>query len=98
MYETWLLASISTIAGRLGLPPDLKSPADVEAIPNPKTWIDQQLPPGRAYKETQDQEMMTASIDLDLAASARSFRRLEHGVSEALQAIDAGLRTVTPHF
>ncbi len=98
MYEAWILASISTIAGRLGLPSGLTPPADVEAVPNPKTWIDERLPPGRAYKETQDQEAMTVFMDLALAGSARSFQRLEHGVQEALEAIDAGAKMITPHF
>ena len=98
MYEAWILASISTIAGRLDVPFGLTPPADVEAVPNPKKWIDERLPPGRAYKETQDQEAMTVFMDLALARSARSFRRLEHGVQEALDAIDAGARMITPRF
>lgn len=98
MYEAWILASISTISGRLDLPSGLTPPADVEDVPNPKKWIDERFPPGRAYKETQDQESMTVLMDLTLAASARSFQRLEHGVQEALAAIDAGTTIVTPHF
>jgi hypothetical protein len=98
MFEAWILASISTIAGRLDLPSGLIPPADVEAVPNPKSWIDQHFPRGRAYKETQDQEAMTALMDLGLASSSRSFRRLEHGMQEALTAIDTGTKTITPCF
>lgn len=98
MYEAWILASISTIAGHLDLPAGLMPPTDVEAVPNPKTWIDQRFPLGRAYKETQDQESMTVLMDLALASSAQSFRRLEHGVREALDAIDTGTRMITPRF
>ncbi len=98
MYEAWILASISTIAGRFGLPAELAPPADAEAVPNPKAWIDERLPSGRAYKETQDQEAMTAWIDPVLANSTRSFRRLEHGVQEALEAIDTGAKVVTPRL
>jgi hypothetical protein len=98
MYETWLVASITTLAGRFGLPQGLTSPVDVEEIPNPKNWIDERLPHGRAYKETQDQEAMTVLMDLTLAGSSRSFRRLEHGIREALAAIDNGERLVTPEF
>ena len=98
MYEAWIVASITTIAGRFGLPQNLTCPPDAEAIPNPKSWIDQRMPAGRAYKETQDQEAMTALIDLDLASSCRSFRRLEHGIMEALAAIDVNDKVVTPRL
>ena len=96
MYEAWILASISTIAGRMDVPAGLLPPRDVEEVPNPKTWLDERFPRGRAYKETQDQEAMTVLIDLALASSARSFRRLEHGIQEALEGIDSGTRIVTP--
>jgi hypothetical protein len=59
MYETWFLASIATIAGHRDLPSGLQSPEDAELIGNPKAWINENLPQGRAYKETQDQEAMT---------------------------------------
>lgn len=98
MYETWFLASIETIAGHLGLPADLQPPADVEAIGNPKAWINQQFPPGRAYKETQDQDAMTHLLDIDLARRSRSFRRFLHAVEEALDAIDTSGTMVTPTF
>jgi len=98
MYETWIVASIETIAGKWDVPAGLTPPVDVEAIPNPKTWINEHFPRGRAYKETQDQEAMTVLLDLGLASSARSFRRLDHGLQEAVQAIDTGTRIITPRF
>lgn len=96
MYEAWLLASISTISGRLDLPSGLHPPPDVEAVRNPKAWIDRQFPSGRAYKETQDQEAMTHLMDITSASSSRSFRRLLHAIEQALEAIDFGIREVTP--
>lgn len=98
MYETWFIASIASIAGNLDLPAGLAPPADAEEVRNPKRWIEQYFPPGRAYKETQDQEEMTALLDVTLARSSRSFRRLLHAIDEALDAIDSGKRIVTPHF
>lgn len=98
MYETWFIASIESIAGNLDLPPGLVSPADPEEVRNPKRWIEQYFPPGRAYKETQDQEAMTQLIDVNLARSSRTFRRLLHAIDQALDAIDTGKRIVTPHF
>ena len=98
MYETWFLASIGTIAGHLDLSEVLPSVEDAEAIGNPKAWINRCFPLGRAYKETQDQEAMTHLMDLDLATSSRSFRRLRHAIDEAIKAIDTGARIVTPVF
>ena len=96
MYETWIVASIATIAGHLDLPAGLTPPLDVRRVSNPKAWIDRHFPRGRAYKETQDQEAMTHLMDLDLASSTRSFQRLIHAVQQALDAMDAGSRVVTP--
>jgi len=98
MYETWFLASIATIAGHLDLPNDLIPPPNVEDVPNPKAWIEEHFPPGRAYKETQDQEAMTKLMDIDLASSARSFQRMLHAIRQALEAIDTGEKVVTPRF
>lgn len=98
MYEAWFIASISSIAGHLDLPAGLQPPSDAEAVVNPKRWIEQHFPAGRAYKETQDQEAMTRLLDLSQARSTRSFRRLHHAVDQAIDAIDTGARVVTPHF
>lgn len=98
MYETWFLASIATIAGHLDLPVDLIPPPNVEDIPNPKAWIEEHFPTGRAYKETQDQEAMTKLMDIDLATSSRSFQRMLHAIRQALEAIDTGEKLVTPRF
>lgn len=96
MYETWFLASISTISGHLDLPKGLIPPPNVEDVPNPKAWIEERFPAGRAYKETQDQEAMSNLIDIPLASSARSFKRLLHAIHQALEAIDSGEKVVTP--
>jgi len=98
MYEAWFLASLSTIAGHLDLPSGLEPPENPEAIRDPKAWIQRQFPPGRAYKETQDQEAMTHLLDLNVARCARSFQRLLHAIDEALEGIDAGTKNVTPVF
>lgn len=98
MYETWFLASIATIAGQLDLPDGLIPPPNIEDVPNPKAWIEEHFPAGRAYKETQDQEAMTNLMDIDLASSARSFQRMIHAISQALEAIDTGENVVTPRF
>lgn len=97
-YEAWLVASISTMAGHLDLPEGLEPPANAETIGHPKAWINENFPHGRAYKETQDQEALTHLIDIGLASRTRSFQRLLHAVDEAINAIDEGVRSVTPAF
>jgi len=98
MYETWFVASIATIAGHLDLPEDLTPPPNPEEVPNPKAWIENHFPAGRAYKETQDQEAMTNLLDITLASSARSFQRMLNAIDQALEAIDTGANLVTPQF
>ena len=104
MYETWLLASLETIAGRdlegrPGLAACSLSTADVEMIKSPKNWLNDRSPQGRAYKETEDQEAMTRLLDINLARGrSHSFQRLCHALEEALAAIDTGAKIVTPSF
>jgi hypothetical protein len=96
MFESWFLASIETLADQLVLPDPFTAP-DPEAIGNPKRWLNRHFPPGRAYKETQDQEAMTFLINIKLVEGrSRSFRRLLKAVNEALHAIDCGESLVTP--
>ena len=88
-YESWFLASLDTIKGQSIIPDTAVFTGDAEAIANPKQWLTDQMPPGRAYKETADQPSLTSRIDLDLAhANSRSFRRLCHAVEQLLE--DAG--------
>lgn len=94
-YEAWFLASLETMPG---LPEGLIYPGDVEARVGVKGWLDQHFfPPGRAYKPTINQMPMTKRLDTALARErSRSFRRLWHGVEQALAAMDQGQIIVTP--
>jgi hypothetical protein len=104
MYETWLIASLETIAGkdldsRPGLPTGLTPPEDVETVKSAKSWLNSYFPEGRAYKETEDQLAMTRLLDTALVHQrSRSFRRLRHAVEEAVEAIDQNFKNVTPSF
>ena len=104
MYETWFLASLETIIGkdlngRPGLTKEKSLPAIIESINSPKSWLNDCLPIGRAYKETQDQEPLTQLLDVSLVRErSRSFRRLCQALNEALAAIDNGSKIVTPFF
>jgi hypothetical protein len=101
-YESWFLASISTLAGknigvRLGLPADCVAPGDPESIANPKAWLTERMPQGRAYKETEDQAPMTHSMDHQLVSNTcRSFRRFQHAIQQLVQAVDQGQVIVSP--
>ena len=86
-YEAWFLASLATIAGSYGLPPDLTYPGDVEARRGVKECLTRQMPSHMPYKETVHQAKFTARIDLALARdNSRSFRRLLHAVEQLVQA------------
>ena len=101
-YEAWFLASLETIAGqefggRPGLPAGLTYSGEAENIVGVESWITQNLPQGRIYKETLDQLAMTRLIDTEKARQqSRSFRRLCHALEEVVAAIDGGERIVTP--
>jgi len=101
-YEAWFLASLDSISGRSidgrsGLPAGLSYRGDVEAIVGVKGWLSRQMPEGRVYKETLDQAPLTGMIDIDLAkAGSRSFRRMCHAVTQAVEAIDSGSIFVSP--
>ena len=98
MFETWFLASFATLAGQMELRAD-EPPADAEAVKNPKDWLNQRFPHGRAYKERADQEALTRLLDAELTrTNSRSFRRLCHALTEALAAIDGSAKLVTPSF
>lgn len=89
-YESWFLASLSTIKGRHDISKTAALMGDPEAVPNPKQWLSSQMPSGQAYKETTHQAPLSRVIDLDLAhRSSRSFRRLCHALEQLAASIDA---------
>lgn len=101
-YEVWFLASLNSIRGhpirgRLALDQDVMYAGNLEALAGVKEWITQQMPPGRAYRETADQVSMTSLIDVSLAhTNSRSFRRLCHAVEELQAAMRTGSAEITP--
>jgi len=101
-YEAWFLASLHSIRGHsirggLALDKDVVYEGNLEALSGVKEWITQQMPSGRAYRETSDQVSMTSLIDVSLAhTNSRSFKRLCHAVEELRSAMLAGSAAVTP--
>lgn len=86
-YESWFLASFDTIKGHGSIPDTATFTDNVEEIGNPKQWLENQMPKGRAYKETTHQASFSSRIDLDLALNnSRSFRRLCHALGQLLDA------------
>ena len=101
-YEAWLIASLDSIKDNpRGGSPIISAEAsysgDVESMSDAKDWLGDQMPSGRAYRETTDQASLTNLIDISLAASnSRSFVRLCHAVDEMVAAIDSGTAMITP--
>ncbi len=92
-YEAWFLASLSTVAGQYDLPPTLQYSGNVEGRRDVKGWFSEQMPPGKAYKETFHQVRLTNLLDIDRARrNSRSFRRFYHAVEELVQMADSGGR------
>lgn len=98
-YEAWILASWPSVRGQdvkggATLRPDLEPPLDVERIRNPKAWLTDAMSP--PYKPTLHQASLTGLLDLELATSARSFRRLCDALSQLVANIRQGNSSVTP--
>lgn len=82
-YESWFLASLDTIKGHHGISETATLLEDPEQVSNPKQWLSDQMPSGKAYKETIHQVSLSRIIDLDLAyQNSRSFRRLCHALEQ----------------
>lgn len=105
MYEAWFLACGPALVG-CALP---GCPAFDETfvVPNssdkttrgPKAHIEKHLPRDRGYKETQDPEILTSWLDIEMARqNSRSFQRFLSAVQQLLSAIDDGTSDVTPRI
>jgi hypothetical protein len=99
-YETWLVAGVESLAGRLlsngrtGLPAGIKFPSgDPES--HGKRWLIKNCP---GYRETLHQKELTELLDLDVVREKklRSFRRLENAVAQLTRAAEQGTFISTP--
>ena len=96
-YESWLLASSETIAGRRDMANFIENISDPETVPNPKKWLTERMQGTRAYKETSDQAALTEIVDLSLLRDrSRSFRRLEHALEQIITCLDTNTVMITP--
>jgi hypothetical protein len=75
MFETWIVAAASSLAGVNGLPDPLTTPQDPEGKGLGKAWLKKQLP--RKYSETVDQPRFVAKMDMMLCSqNSPSFDKL----------------------
>jgi hypothetical protein len=98
-YESWLLAAIECLKGKLLCPenrPGVRGDAapiesDTEQSPrDAKRELGRRMHNG--YKASTDQKPLTELLDLNAlrGLGLRSFRRLDHAVADLVQAIRAG--------
>jgi hypothetical protein len=106
-FESWLIAGVESLAGKL-LPPDNRPgvkegvtvpEGNLEAAPrDAKKWLRQHM--HSAYKQTIDQEPLTRLLVEDLgplrSSGLRGFRRLKKALQELTNAIRSGTHIVTP--
>jgi hypothetical protein len=76
-YESWFVATMESLRGLRDIRADAVSLPFPEERRDAKGYVKSWMPPGRAYKETQDQPALTAKLDLPTAhRRSRSFRRM----------------------
>lgn len=93
-YESLLIASYPSLPGRRE---NVALPENVEDAPRgAKGWLKRNLDGG--YKEAEDQVILTRAMNFDHVRqrNIRSFRRLEHAVTELATAISTGNHIVSP--
>jgi len=83
-FEAWFLAAAPSLRGKRGLPADLESPADPEAIQGVKEWLTSRMPHDRSYGETLDQAALAAQFDLEAARQSDSFDKCYREVARLL--------------
>lgn len=85
-YETWFVAALESLRGSCGISGAAIAPPNPESRRDAKSWVEEFMPPGRAYSETGDQPAMSAVFDLGLAHRRnRSFRKLVKAVGDLLR-------------
>lgn len=86
-YEAWFLASATSLAGECGLPVDLCTQSDPEAVRGAKERLRNLMPAGRRYRETADQAALTSKFDLTMArTNSPSFEKFYRDVARLMGA------------
>lgn len=72
-------------ASQIGLPPDLQTPPDPEAIRGAKEWLTQRMQGARSYSPTLDEPVLARLFDLDSALQTDSFAKFRREVERLLR-------------
>jgi uncharacterized protein DUF4276 len=86
-FESWFLAAAESLAGKVGLPVGLQSPANPESIRGAKEWLTDRMIGSRSYSPTLDQPVMAREFDLDGALRAGSFKKFLRETSRLLSQV-----------
>ena len=103
-FETWFICTLSdtrghSLSGRLDVPMPVCVPDNIEDIRDAKGWLQRHMHRGHRYNPAIEQVDLTHHIVFEVVlVKSRSFRRFSHAVEELVQALDAGVTTVTPHL
>ncbi|MGH8886815.1 MAG: DUF4276 family protein [Egibacteraceae bacterium] len=91
-FEAWFLAAAESLAGHQGLRKPLRPPANPEAIPKAKEWLDDKmLNKKRSYSPTRQQAALVAAMDLDLAEQrSDSFAKCKREIERLLKELAGG--------
>jgi hypothetical protein len=84
-FEAWFLAAAESLRNKFGLPGNLESPGNPEAIRGAKEWLSDRMPSGRSYAETTDQPAFTAVFDMNAARRADSFDKCYREIKSMLE-------------
>jgi hypothetical protein len=94
-YEAWFMAAAESIAGRRGLPTDLRPPPHPETIRGCKEWLSRHLPRGVSYRECDDQTALSTLFDMEAARrNSRSFDKCYREITRLLLEV----ASITPGF
>lgn len=66
-FESWYLASATSLAGIHDFPANLTGPHEPETVRGAKEWLTRNRPDGRPYKETADQAALASIFDITMA-------------------------------
>ncbi|MDA8080831.1 MAG: DUF4276 family protein [Actinomycetota bacterium] len=85
-YEAWFIASVSSLAGKNGLPNNISKPNNPENIRGAKEWLGRQMAGSRTYSPTTDQPALTKLFDMALARrNSPSFDKFWRDVEKLLK-------------
>jgi len=83
-FESWFIAAARSLQGCFGLPLDLNTVSDFEAIRDAKGWLSERMEV--SYDPVAHQLAFVRRFDLNAARASRSFERLYVHLNRLLMA------------